>query len=294
MQMQELMRPSVSDDWGLKGLQNCLLNVMKYIHDFCEDNGIEYCIMGGTALGAIRHGGFIPWDDDIDIFMDLSNYQKFRKLFYERGDKENYYLQEMGKSGSMVDAAKLRLNCSEFIEDVVADQDIHHGVFIDIMLLRDFPANKFSQKWMVFWQTYIQLKSLSNRNYTKRGGVVHFLLKLMRITPKRFLLNFALKQMYRYEGCVSENYFHYYISAPLHHSVYPKELFKSYLLVDFETIKLRVPVGVKEYLAILFGDYMKIPDLKQIRFHQHTTQWSPDRSFVPRGKGTFEDEKYYW
>ena len=62
--IKELMRPSVKDDWGIKELQNCILNIAKYIHDFCEENGIKYCIMGGTALGAVRHGGFIPWDDD--------------------------------------------------------------------------------------------------------------------------------------------------------------------------------------------------------------------------------------
>lgn len=294
MKLQEFMRPEPKDEWGLKDLQNCLLNIMKYIHDFCESNNIEYFIMGGTALGAVRHGGFIPWDDDIDIFMTPESYEKFRYYFNLKGDKDNFYLQELGLSEGMVVQGKLRLNNSEYIEEVVENWDIHHGVFIDIMILHNYPNGKLPRLWQYGWQAYLELKSCSNRNYTKRGKLVEYLLKTMRLMPKRFLLIYAVKQVWRYRNIPCDNYFHLYISQPIKRSIYPKALFEKSCLVDFETIQLRAPIGLNEYLTILFGDYMKIPDLNSIKYHQHTTKWSSEQSYKPRKKGILSDEKYYW
>lgn len=65
---------------GFMKLQNCILIMALYIHNFCQANAIEYCLMGGRALGAVRHQGFIPWDDDLDIFMLSENYERFQKL----------------------------------------------------------------------------------------------------------------------------------------------------------------------------------------------------------------------
>ena len=71
----------------VRDVQKKILEIMKYIDSVCRKNGIEYYIMGGTALGAVRHGGFIPWDDDMDIFMTPCEYEKFKTAF------ENEYNQ---------------------------------------------------------------------------------------------------------------------------------------------------------------------------------------------------------
>lgn len=294
MNIVQLMRPSVKDDWGIKDLQNCILNIAKYIHDFCEENDIVYCIMGGTALGAERHGGFIPWDDDMDIFMTPNEYIKFRDAFNKKGDKINFYLQELGESCGKVVYAKLRLNNSTFIEESLEQYDIHHGVYIDIMIQHHYPEGCLKRGKMVFWQSYLELKSLANRTYKKRGLLFYFCLKPLAWLPKRFLLNYALNQIWKYKDDDCQNYFHLYIGHSLKKSIYPKEIFSRYNLMDFETIKLRAPQGVKEYLTILFGDYMKIPNMDNIKWHQHTNRWSPTDNFDKKGKGTFEAEKYLW
>ena len=294
MKLEQLMRSDVNDDWGLKELQNCILNIAKYLHDFCEENKIDYCIMGGTALGAVRHGGFIPWDDDLDVFMTPNNYLKFRNVFNEKGNKEDFYLQELGESNGKVVYAKLRLNNSSFIEEALEQYDIHHGVFVDIMIQHHYPDGFLRRGKMLFWQNYLELKSFANRTYKKRGLLFYYFLKPLSWLPKRFLLEYALKQVWKYKDVDCQYYFHYYIGHPLKMSVYPKECFSSYELVNFETIKLRAPHGVKEYLSIMFGDYMKIPDLNTIRWHQHTHNWSPNTSFEIKGEGTFEAERYLW
>ena len=73
-------------NYSMKQIQSKILEVMIYVDKLCRDNDIEYYIMGGTALGAVRHGGFIPWDDDLDVFMTPDNYEKFKAAFLIQKD----------------------------------------------------------------------------------------------------------------------------------------------------------------------------------------------------------------
>ena len=290
--LKELMYESSEDNWGIKKLQNCILNIAQYVDGFCSDNNIEYYLMGGSALGAVRHKGFIPWDDDLDIFMTLDNYERFRDLFNKIGDKENYYLHELGASNGKLTYAKIRLNKSTLIEEVVSDMDLHHGVFIDIFILHNCPMTKFHRYWQYFWCRYLVVKSLANRKNIRGGLVRKIALLLFRIFPKRFLLDYSLNQIYKYRGTESDVYCHFLGRASLSKGVYKKKLFGTPKRVNFETIKLNVPCGVEQYLHDRFGDYMKIPSIEEIKYFQHATEWSVDKAFAPRKSGTFSDEKY--
>lgn len=80
--MYTYMRSNTPDDWGIKTLQEKILEIAVYVDQFCEENGIQYCLMGGSALGAIRHGGFIPWveADDIMVRFDFALFLIFIEL----------------------------------------------------------------------------------------------------------------------------------------------------------------------------------------------------------------------
>ena len=78
----------------LRHLQLVILSIVKDIDKLCRNNDIEYYLFGGSAIGAIRHKGFIPWDDDLDIIMDHSNYDKFVKVCREQLDANKYFFQE--------------------------------------------------------------------------------------------------------------------------------------------------------------------------------------------------------
>jgi lipopolysaccharide cholinephosphotransferase len=226
--------------------------------------------------------------------MTPNEYVKFREAFIRRGDKENFYLQELGESNGMVVYSKMRLNNSCFIEEATKNYDIHQGVFVDIMIQHVFPRMKIAQYWMVACQAYLELKALANRDYYKRGRLFNIVLRPLRWLPKRFLLDFSLRQVWRYKDKKTDNYFHYYIGQPLSRSIYPSSIFEKYILMDFETIQLKAPQGVNNYLSILFGDFMKIPNLDSIRWHQHANEWSPNVSFEKVGKGNFEYERNLW
>lgn len=283
---------SREDRWEILPLQNCILNIMDYIDRFCSQHGIRYYLMGGSALGAVRHKGFIPWDDDLDIFMTLDEYERFRNAFRCKGDRDAFYLQEAGRSGDMITRAKVRMNNTYLIEDVVKTRDIHHGIFVDIFILHNCPASRPKRYWQYLWARYIVAKALANRHYNRGSLLRQGVIALFKLLPKRFLLRFALRQVYRYRHTPSPDYCHFFGRATIKKAVYPKSLFGNPRRVPFETLSLCVPERVEEYLSMRWGDYMKLPSEDEIRHFQHASDWSLDQSAPPRKGGTFSDEKY--
>lgn len=290
--MKELMRIDTPDDWGIKKLQNCILNIAEYIDKLCKQYDINYCLMGGSALGAMRHDGFIPWDDDLDVFMTPDNYEKFRIIFQEYGDKEKYYLQERGAADGMVITAKVRLNKSTYIEDIYKDWDMHHGVFVDIFILHTCPENRLKRYWQYCWAKYLILKGLANKDYHRRGWFINSYVRMMKILPKRFLLSYGLKQVYRFRNEKSCFVCNYLGKALMKNGTYKASHFAKTKPHQFETISLNVPCEVEAFLRERFGDYMKIPDIKRIRYEQHALEWDTEKGFAPIKEGKFADEKY--
>ncbi|MDE7347607.1 MAG: LicD family protein [Muribaculaceae bacterium] len=272
MKLNELMNPR-KNEWGFLQLQNCILNIAAYIDKLCKDHGIEYCLMGGSALGAVRHKGFIPWDDDLDIFMRPEDYEKFRTIFLTEGDQKNFYLQEWGASKGRVVMAKLRLNGSHYVEENLEGLDIHKGVFVDIFILHSCPDNIIEHWWQYLWSRYIVIKGLANRNYKRRGIIGNIILKPLGWLPNRFLLDFSIKQIYRKAKKETNYYCHYLGRAGYRKGLYKSSQFKKTKYLPFEKIKLKVPEKVEEYLNDRWGDYMAIPSKEQIIYYQHSCDW---------------------
>lgn len=287
--MQQLINRT-NDEWGIIPLQNCILNIAKYIHDICKAQDITYYLMGGSALGAVRHKGFIPWDDDLDIFMRPNDYAKFRRYFKECGNHTDYYLQEWGESKGKITLAKLRYNQSSFIEEDLKDWDINHGVFVDIFILHNTPNNIFKRYNQYFWAKYLVVKGASNRNYARKGKIVNLILKTLKIMPKRALLDFALNQIYKADKKESSNYCHFIGRANMSKGVYNKDYFSGIKEVDFESIKLYVPQKVEKYLSDRWGDYMKLPSASEINHYKHSWDWSTICAFDKKGAGNYRDE----
>ena len=289
--MEELMRPN-QNDWGISQLQNCILNITKYIDSFCCDNKISYCLMGGSALGAVRHKGFIPWDDDMDIFMRPDDYNRFRELFLKNGDKKNFYLQEWGSDDGKVTLAKLRYNKSAYIEEDIKDWQINHGVFVDIFILHTCPDNKIKRLNQYMWAKYLVAKGATNRN-NKKKGLLGIALKMLSWMPKRFLLKHALNEVYKYQNEPSTYLCHFLGHANLKAGLYNRQYFKGTKRFPFESIMLNVPYNVEEYLHDRWGDYMQLPPIDEISHYQHCWKWDVDNPFKDyNDKGEYPDEKF--
>ncbi|RHU30308.1 hypothetical protein DXD68_00290 [Parabacteroides sp. TM07-1AC] len=287
--MENLMRTELCDDYGFLELQNVILNIAKDIDILCEQNNIQYCLMGGSALGAKRHGGFIPWDDDLDFFMTPDNYEKFRDVFNQEGDKNKYYIQELGAAGGRIITAKVRLNNSYYEEEILKNWNIHHGIYIDIFILHVCPENKIKRYWQYFWAKYLIIKGLANKNYNRRGRFINTFIKCVGIVlPKRFLLGYGLKQIYRFRNEHSNFLCNYLGKALMKSGTYQKKYFEGVKRVPFETITLNAPIRIEDFLKDRFGDYMKPPSAERIKYEQHSSTWNLN----PCVYTNLSDEKY--
>lgn len=286
--MNELMRKDTEDSYELKELQNVILNIAAYVDKLCVEHDINYRLMGGSALGAKRHGGFIPWDDDLDIFMTPAEYESFREVFNKYGDKEHYSLQELGAANGRVITAKVRLNNSYYEEEIIKGWKIHHGVYIDIFILHTCPDNHMAQRWQYFWAKYLIVKGLANKPYNRRGGMAGLAVKCAKVLPKRFLLNYGLKQVYRWRDRRTEYFCNFLGKALFKNGKYRYDDFAESKRVPFETISLNVASGLERFLTDRFGDYMKPPSAERIKYEQHASTWN----LLPREYSDRSDEKY--
>lgn len=274
------MREETPDDWGIKKLQEKILEIAVYIDEFCEENEIDYCLMGGSALGAIRHKGFIPWDDDLDFFMTPDNYEKFVRLFEEKGDKSRFFLEPFGKIDNMVTLGKVRARGTTYIEESLLDYKMSHNVYIDIFILHTCPDNTLKRVNQYVWAKYLVAKSQSTRDITRYGFALRTALKILRCLPRLFLVKHALKQVYKYRNEKTELYCNYLGKAKYKRGTYKREWFETTKRVPFENVTLRVPGNVEDFLSERFGDYMKIPDLQQIKREQHASIWDTEKDFT--------------
>ena len=273
------MRENLDPSYGFLELQDKILEIAVDVDAICRANDIDYCLMGGSALGQKRHGGFIPWDDDLDIFMTPDNYEKFRKVFKETGDHEKYYLQEWGLTDGMVTISKIRMNGTAYIENALKDWDIHHGIYIDIFILHTCPNHKIQQMWQCLWAKYVIMKGLAIRGYTGRGGFLGFALKVMACMPDRMWIKYGLKQVYKYRDKQTDYYCNFMGRAVFGHAIYDKKFFTPTVYAPFEKVELKVPENLHEFLTYRFGDYMTPPDAASIKRMQHAEFWNTGRDF---------------
>ena len=289
----EFMRDGLEDRWGFLPLQNKILEIMVYIDAFCAENGIDYCLMGGSALGAKRHEGFIPWDDDLDIFMTPDNYEKFRALFLAKGDQTKFYLQEWGARDGMVTISKLRMNGTTYIENRLKDWDMHHGIYVDIFILHTCPNNKLAQMHQCLWAKYVIMKGLAHSGYNRRKGFLGFALKVMRLFPKNMWVKHGLKQVYKYRNKKTNYFCNFLGKAVFKNAIYKREWFEPSVYAPFEKVQLKIPENLHDFLSFRFGDYMTPPTPERIKWEQHAESWELDKDFrdVLGREFSFEDEK---
>lgn len=284
------IRDGQNEKLGFLPLQDKILEIAVYIDKLCKDNHIEYCLMGGSALGAKRHGGFIPWDDDLDIFMTPNNYEKFREAFNREGNKEKYYLQEWGLTDGMITIAKVRLNGTTYTEKMLADWDIHHGIYIDIFILHTCPNNRFSQLHQCFWAKYVITKGLALRDAEGHIGLRGFIIKVAKIFPDRFFIKHGLKQVYKYRNRKTDYYCNFLGKAVFKKGIYKREWFDNPVYAPFETVQLKVPGKLHDFLAERFGDYMKPPSPDRIKYEQHAESWDFEHQRIITNQFRDEDK----
>ncbi len=257
--------------YSMKEIQSKILEVMVYVDKLCRDNGITYYIMGGTALGAVRHRGFIPWDDDLDIFMTPDDYEKFKSVFLADNEKK-FEIQEWRLGNSLLEYAKVRMNGTTFIEANFKDNpEMHHGIYVDIMILHKCPGTHLKKKILFLLSRYVTSQALAERNWIPKSRFQGFILKLISVLPKHFMSNSCYRKIYKYDKYDLKDYEYCYFltKAKFNQAVFPKEMFMEPVDVEFENTRLLAPTDIKGYLKIRFGNYMALPPESERQAAQH-------------------------
>ena len=241
-------------------VQMKILDTMKYIDSICRKNGIVYYIMGGTALGAIRHGGFIPWDDDLDIFMTPTEYAKF-KLAMEADKSDKFVLQEWRTTKKYLEYAKVRMNGTTFIEESFENaKGMHQGIYVDIMMLHKVPDCNFMKKLVYYESKFVTLYALSQRNWKPKTKGQAMVLKSLKLMPCKLMARCFYKRIYKYENMTEGFKYCYWITpAKYRQGLFDKSFFEDPVEIPFEDTTLYGSAHIKEYLAYRYGNYMKLP-----------------------------------
>lgn len=266
---------------SIRDVQGRILDTMKYIDRVCRENGIIYFIMGGTALGAVRHSGFIPWDDDLDIFMTPQEYKKFKNAMKEDGSNQ-FTLQEWRTVPDYLEYAKVRMNGTTFIEESFRDRrDLHQGIYVDIMMLHKVPLNSFIQKIVYYESKFVTLYALSQRNWKPKSKGQAFVLGLLKYLPCKFISRLCYKRIYKYDSMTDGYSYCYWITpAKFHQGLFSKSFFEHPIDIPFEDTKLYGSNHIKDYLAYRYGDYMKLPSKEAQKAAVHAMIYDTDKDYT--------------
>ena len=265
---------------SVKQVQQKILEVMKYIDALCRKHGITYYIMGGTALGAVRHGGFIPWDDDLDIFMTPSEYEKFKRVF-EKENSSLFVLQEWRTTPDYLEYAKVRMNGTTFIEESFKDRtDLHQGIYVDIMILHKVPDNQLLQKVVYYESKFVTLYALSQRNWKPKTKAQSIVLKLLKVMPCKMMAKLCYQHIYKYDGMTNGFKYCYWITpAKFRNGLFDASYFSEPVDIPFEDTVLYGSKKIKEYLVYRYGDYMKLPSAEAQRAAVHAMIFDVDKDY---------------
>ena len=252
---------------NMEELHKILLDIAKDFHQVCVDNNIPYYMLGGTMLGAVRHKGFIPWDDDMDFGVERKYFEKLEKIYAEKVNSPYRLLTKYNSKIIFNDFDKLEDSRTVVQDPSRSNINEEVGINVDVFPL-DITNGKrgiFSKNRMVRYITVIN--SLKNRNLqglNLRTKIKAIIIRIIFFPfSKFFFLNFARKYLITGQGNFLSNLYGFWGTR----EVVPKEVMGTPALYQFGGIHLYGPEKFDEYLSSLYGDYMTLPPEDKRHIH---------------------------
>lgn len=258
------------------------LKELEALHEFCEENNLIYYLIGGTLIGSVRHKGYIPWDDDIDVLIPRSDYNKMLNTF-------NSWAAAKGKSLELISiencdsyylaSAKIIDKRTILMENV--PNAIPIGVYLDVFVL-DNMSDDYDKAKKLFYQTKIWRDMLNEKNRSLTGTrynakrIIHYLQKFVFLPfSKKFVITRIRKKALQYEADSFSKYV-CNVSAPTYgvREIAESTLYSNRLLSEFEGRMFYIPAGYDVILRQNYGDYMQLPPIeKRVTHHGFVAWW---------------------
>ena len=261
------------DERKLEQLHNALLYITDEIDRICRKENIKYTLTGGSLIGAVRHKGFIPWDDDMDIAMRREDYEKFISAC-DKELREEFFLQTIERDIDYTYGfAKLTLVGTTYQQEGYEGEKWQKGIFVDIFPMDNIPKKKIS-KFLHKNINYILIKLLeyrdstswkNKRGYKRLGGKMLNLLS--KIFTVKKLTSFLQNNMKKYdcfntkEICNLAGFYKYDKESTL------KIYYDEYIEVSYSNRKYDIIKEYDNYLKNIYGDYMKMPPVTDRHTH---------------------------
>lgn len=257
-------------DQDLRHAQSLMISIMESIHNLCTQNGIKYWVDFGTLIGAVRHNGFIPWDDDFDICMLRDDYERFDKLAKQELDERLFWQTYHTDKRWCSFHGKVRLKNTIWLEECFSESQLkENGLFVDVFPLDNTFENKILREIHFFVsKIFVALGLL--RLYNKKDKIVFRLFSKMIPTSfimatGLFIIKFKDKRQSKYVTSFSLG------STIAHRNLIYKSVFDKVILHQFERTHFFIPEEYHTRLKYLFGDYMTPPPLDKCKGHHNIT-----------------------
>lgn len=261
-------------EYTIKQIQMKILDIFIEIDKICNKHHLNYFAIGGTCLGAVRHQGFIPWDDDMDIAMPRKDYETFKEIAkHEFPENLKIFDIHMSEHYECLFMKVHDINTTFIHKGLSKYPDRYTGIFVDIMPLDGIPDDEMKRKTY-----FLKLRNLLRLNFYRKYSAYSMPYGLKK-KAKRFIhlcFQFLPAEIFseKYEALQKKYDFEtskdlcYGWSFRAEKVIFSKADFCDYILMPFENYQIRCPIGYDNFLKKLYGNYMELPPLeKRIQVH---------------------------
>lgn len=246
--------------------QQALYVILQEFDRVCKTLKIPYVLFAGTLLGAVRHKGFVPWDDDVDVMMLREDYDRFLREADSVLNQEGFFLQKEFSEHWPMFFSKLRMNNTTCLEKFhPKDPEIHQGIYIDIFPCDCAMGSEFGRKMQFLASKVVIAKSLDARGYDTDSRKKKLFMTVCRLLPMKPFLHIVKK------GNSNSGMRHSFLGAGSRYekNVILEAYFKNTVDMVFEDGMYPVPADYDGLLSQLYGDYMRVPPPEERAVKQH-------------------------
>lgn len=261
------------EDLSLRDAQMLMVDILKEVHEICERHGLKYFLDGGTLIGAVRHKGFIPWDDDVDIGMPREDYEKFLEI--AKKELPDYLFLQTFETDDKYDIyqvpCKIRYNGTILIEkDIAENSEMHNGVYIDVFPYDSLPKKKFMYKLQRtlsynVLKSFIRIREKPEKLSIKNRITFTFYKVVRALFPykrRKKFFDFLVSW-----NDVNSPYMAYGLDTIWSEYVYKKSDYFELSKLEFEGNYFYGPKNYDAILTQLYGDYMTLPKEEDRQWH---------------------------